>query len=272
MKKLICLFLMVLFATACMPSDVKTEDAGLIPTLADTSTPTILPTDTSVPSATGTLTPTRTASPTPDSENGVVKFPAEDGLTIVGTQFGQGEVAVILAHMGEAGSNTRASWSPFARYIATTGEFTALAIDLRGYGNTGGMRKHGEQYLDVLAAIDFLKAQGFEKIVCMGASMGGNACAEAALAYPDMDGLAIIASKPRLDRDYSQLSMPKLFVLEEGDPYFLAPTMEALYEMVPEPKSYHTFPEQVHGTRMFETASGDDFRQLLVDFLKSIDR
>ena len=58
-------------------------------------------------------------------------------------------------------------------------------------------------------------------------------------------------------------------LLEEGDPYELTDRMEAVYAMMPDPKEYHTFPEDVHGTRMFKTPSGDEFRQLLVDFLES---
>ena len=76
-------------------------------------------------------------------------------------------------------------------------------------------------------------------------------------------------SNPRLDRDYSPLTMPKLFVLEEGDPYDLSERMNAVYEMQPGPKEFYTFPEDVHGTRMFKTPSGDEFRDLLVDFLES---
>ena len=34
-----------------------------------------------------------------------------------------------------------------------------------------------------------------------------------------------------------------------------------------DPKEYHAFPENVHGTRIFKTESGDDFRaQLLENF------
>jgi hypothetical protein len=194
----------------------------------------------------------------------------EDDFTIVGSIFGDGEVAVILTHMGEAGSDSRNSWFPFARYGASEGDFTFLAIDFRSYGASAGERSFTNQKLDILGAIKFLQERGYKRFVCMGASMGGNACVEAALLYPDLIGLAVIASNPRMDRDYSGLVMPKLFVLEAGDPYGLTDQMETVYEMMPGPKAYHTFPEDVHGTRMFKTGSGDEFRALLMEFLGSL--
>ena len=118
--------------------------------------------------------------------------------------------------MGEEGSNSQTSWIPFAKHVADRDKVTALTIDLRGYGSSVGQRSFSKQYLDVLGAVKLLQERGYNQIVCMGASMGGNACVEAALAYPDLVGLAVIASNPHLDRDYSILSMPKLFVLEVG--------------------------------------------------------
>ena len=76
--------------------------------------------------------------------------------------------------------------------------------------------------MDKHAAIKFLEERGYSKIVCMG----DNACADAAVQYPNLIGLTIIASSPSLDRDYSILMMPKLFILEEGDPYELKNRME----------------------------------------------
>lgn len=272
MKKPLLFVILTLVMSACAPNVVTTAPEGT-PTAENTAKPTLVPTDTSTPSPTDTPTPTATAtevsSPTPDVINEIVSILTEDEISIVGSLFGEGEVAVILTHMGEAGSNTRASWLPFARHVAARDKVTALAIDLRGYGSSAGERMFNQQYLDVLAAIKFLKQRGYTKIVCMGASMGGNACADAAVKYPNLTGLAIIASNPKLSRDYSDLMMPKLFVLEEGDPYALKNRMETVYEMMAEPKEYHTFPEDVHGTRMFETPSGDAFRQLLVAFLES---
>jgi len=262
--------------TACGSNIQETQSVEVTPTLTVTMIPTLEPTATITPTMTDTQVPTSTPTtaktPTPDVPHVVVRFLTEDDFTIVGSVFGDGEVAVILTHMGEAGSDSRNSWIPFARYAAAEGDFTLLAIDFRSYGASHGERSYSNQKLDILGAITFLQDRGYEKFVCMGASMGGNACIEAALLYPDLIGLAVIASNPRMDRDYSGLLMPKLFILEAGDPYGLTRQMETVYEMMPGPKAYHTFPEDLHGTRMFETDSGDEFRALLIEFLGSLSR
>lgn len=275
MKKTLLLIFIVLINVACQSNLTTTSPPQLAPTIESTNTATPkhtatatstdLPTE--IPTQTSTATITRT--PTPDVRNEVVRFETEDGVTIVGNLVGEGPVGVVLAHMGEAGSNSYRSWMPFARYIADRGVTTALAIDLRGYGRSVASPSFTRQSLDISAAINFLKDRGFTRIVCMGASMGGNACVEASLQNLDLAGLAVIASNPSLERDYSVLTMPKLFVLEKGDPYGLTERMNAVYEMMPEPKEFHTFPEDVHGTRMFETPSGEEFRSLLIDFIES---
>jgi pimeloyl-ACP methyl ester carboxylesterase len=274
MKKIALAIIAASFFTACASNLSETQSIAVPPTQSDTATPTRQPTLTFTPTVTETqapsATPTEVLTPTPDTPTDVVRFITEDDFTIVGSVLGDGEIAVILTHMGEAGSASRKSWIPFARYAASQGDFTFLAIDFRGYGASHGARSLSNQKLDILAAVEFLKQRGYKQIVCMGASMGGNACAEAAILYPEFIGLAIIASNPRIDRDYSELQMPKLFVLEEGDPYNLTDSMESVFEMMPGPKEYHTFPEDVHGTRMFETESGDDFHQLLVNYLRSL--
>ena len=274
MKSVFILFLAASFLTACAANVQLTQSVDATPTTIVTTLPALEPTTTITPTMTDTRvptsSPTTTKTPTPDLPQEVVRFLTEDDFTIVGSIFGDGEVAVILTHMGEAGSDSRNSWIPFARYGASKGDFTFLAIDFRSYGASVGERSFTNQKLDILGTIKFLQERGYERFVCMGASMGGNACIEAALMYPDLIGLVVIASNPRIDRDFSGLLMPKLFVLEEGDPYGLKEIMEMVYEKMPGPKEYHTFPEDVHGTRMFKTDSGDAFRTVLIDYLDSL--
>ena len=274
MRRIINFILAALLLSACGSNLQETQIIETAATIPATTTPTQEPSATLTPTVTETPPPTATPTieptPTPDVPVEVVRFLTEDEFTIVGTVYGDGETAVILTHMGEAGSNNRNSWSEFARYAAAKGDFTLLAIDFRSYGASHGERSYSNQKLDILGAVTFLKERGYERFVCVGASMGGNACVEAALMYPDFTALAVIASNPRMDRDYSGLLMPKLFVLEEGDPYGLTDRMEFIYEIMPGPKAYHTFPEEVHGTRMFETDSGDAFRALLMEFLGSV--
>src|SRR3989344_5964043 len=75
--------------------------------------------------------------------NEKVSFLTEDGVTVVGDYYeGGGEKAVLLLHMMPS---TRASWVSFANQLVADG-FSALAIDLRG---------HGESIVGSLGALDY---------------------------------------------------------------------------------------------------------------------
>ncbi len=249
----------------------ETAQPATFTEVSPTDTPTIPPTDTPVPptptpSPTDTATATITRTPTPEVKNEPVTFTTADDITLVGNLFGEGDIAVILTHMGEIGT-TRTSWFPFARFIAANG-YTALAFDFRGWGASGGDHSYSKQKDDVLAAADFLRERGHERIICMGASMGGIACFNAALET-DMVGLVVLAGGPVINEeiDYSILTMPKLFICEEGDPYELIPSMIEMFDILPEPKEFVLIPGDAHGTRLFNTPAGDELRQLLTDFL-----
>ncbi len=106
----------------------------------------------------------------------------EDGLDIVGDYYeGRGKRGVLLLHMMPA---NRSSWWDFALRLEDKG-FHALAIDLRGHGeSTGGpdgykdfkTEDHALGKLDLEAAITFLEEKGVEReeLGLMGASIGAN--------------------------------------------------------------------------------------------------
>ncbi len=226
-----------------------------------------------------TLTPLRTAiateTPVPRSHVDEVNFTTDDEVKLSGTLFGGGEIAVILAHMGTEGTDQQ-SWHPFARLLAERG-FTALALDFRGRGKSEGYMWQAQLVRDVRAAAEFLQDRGFERIVCMGASMGGTSCLKLALEE-DLAGLVVIASPMSLGyptnvsrADFPSLTMPKLFVCAEDDRYGgLAEAATEMYELSPEPKEIRLFSGMAHGTELFDTAYGDEFTGLLLDFLEGL--
>ena len=174
---------------------------------------------------------------------GAVSFETEDKVTLAGTIFGHGETAVILAHMQPS---DQTAWQPFAKEMAEKG-FTALTFDFRGYGKSGGKLNYGVLDRDVRAAAAFLHDHGFARIVCIGASMGGTACAKAALT-PGLDGLVVISSpismQPPLALrvgDFKQLTLPKLFVAEKGDAGY-AESVKTMYDLSPDPKQIEILP------------------------------
>jgi dienelactone hydrolase len=206
----------------------------------------------------------------------VVSFTAEDGVKLAGALFpAQGDTAVVLAHMGIADQK---SWQSFAGYIAGRG-FTALTFDFRCYGlsECGKLGKNESLHaLDIRAAIRFLRGRGVKRIVCMGASMGGAACMSAALEE-ELAGMVVIASPAPLymgkeyPKDLINPAMSKLFIVAEKDRYAqVVPAIYSLYDRSPGPKKLGIFPGTVHGTELFATQSGAEFRDLLTHFMEDL--
>jgi alpha/beta superfamily hydrolase len=250
------------------PTHISPTDTYIPPT------PTEIPTDTPTeipPSPTTTLPPIPTKKPTktPGPTNQSVEFITEDGVTLRGNLFGEprGDIGIILTHMGEVGT-TRSSWFPFARYIASK-DYPALAFDFRGWGSSGGQHSYTNQILDIITAKTLLEGIGFNKIVCIGASMGGTACLKAAM-QTDLDGLVVIAGEiPELD--YTNLTIPKLVIIADEDPSDdLIKTMTTGFELLPEPKDFVVLSSTAHGTRMFGTDVAEELNAILLNFIEEI--
>jgi pimeloyl-ACP methyl ester carboxylesterase len=221
------------------------------------------------------------ASPTRRAIVEQVNFTTEDHIKLAGTLYGLGEpdMAVVLAHQFSPGADQR-TWQPFARLIAERG-FTALTFDFRGIGQSEGPLREDLLYYDMWAAIDFLKSRGFKRIVCMGASMGGTTCLKAAVDR-QMAGLAIISSPMSAygsngvtPGDLVRFTMPKLFICAQDDVvgaghYRMVDSVNSLYKLSPEPKAIRIFPGTAHGTNLFDTESGNEFRDLLMKFLEGL--
>ncbi len=241
------------------------------------STP-MLSSATPVPPTTTAAPPVSTATPTPTQtpQGQIVSFTAEDGVKLSGTLFlAKGDTAVVLAHMGIADQK---SWQPFAGHIAGRG-FTALTFDFRCFGlsDCGKMGQSESLFTqDIRAAIRFLREHGLKRIACMGASMGGTACMNAALDE-ELAGMVVIASTAPLcmgkqyPEDLVNPAMPKLFIVADKDRYAqVVPAISSLYDRSPEPKKLKTFPGTVHGTELFGTEYGAELRDLLTHFMEGL--
>ncbi len=263
MRKILAFWiLLACWTTACGSSNAPTKpEATVTPRATPTPQPSILP----LPAATS-----RFSSET-------VRLVTEDNLVLSGTLFrSEGDVAVVLAHM--AGSNDQQNWIPFAQDIAARG-FTALTFDFRCYGESDcGGTESGSILLsrDVGAAIGLLRERGLQRIVCMGASMGGRACVNAAFEH-ELAGLVIVSGTGSSDPDRQDLEdmaspdMPKLFVVSEGDQTVgRTAEMTRLYESAPEPKVLQTFPGSAHGTELFDSKHANAFRNALLGFLEGV--
>jgi len=215
--------------------------------------------------------PTPTPTPTPLSvATEKVSFVTEDGLTLSGTLYlGEGDLAVVLAHQG-AGQPNQKSWSAFATLAAWQG-YSALAFDFRP--DFGGPLDR-----DVVAAIHFLRARGFARIACFGASMGGTSCLKAALSE-ELVGIGLIGAPLSTGGggvsvepdELARLTIPKLFVTTDNDRFTgITAVVKSMYKQAADPRQFQEYPGTAHGTEIFGTASGDEFRALLLRFLEQL--
>lgn len=191
-----------------------------------------------------------------------VSFPTADGGEIHALLYGSGDDAVVLAH---GMVFDKESWAPLAPRLAEAG-LRVLAIDFRGYGQSKPGSQGETLYLDVIAAISYLKRQGATTVSILGASMGGGAAGRAAvMAGPgEIDRLILLA--PTAIPNPDQLHANQItYITAEGDPS--VDRTRGQYERAPEPKTLEILPGNAHAQHVFKTEQADDLVDLVVQAL-----
>jgi len=274
MKKLLSvqwLILSLMFSSAaCATAPMTTQVSTPVPSLEASATvePFIL---TPVQS---TLAPGNpTVAPLDDIlELHTVTFETSDGATISGELYGSGKTAVIFSMMG----NCKPGWREFAQITAAQG-FLTLTYPWRGCRASSVDETLIQKFLeDTRAAITFVREQGAEKIILVGASLGGVASAKLALES-QASGIVILASPPSISQWNFEIQsadlntdIPKLFITAENDKTVSASATRELYDLAAEPKEWQTYPGSAHGTDLFEGESGADLQQRILDFIQKI--
>jgi len=193
----------------------------------------------------------------PSSQN--VEIPGAEGLTLIGVFYPSPSVpapGVLLLHM-YAGS--RSDWQEFARSLQGAG-FAALAIDLRGHGDTGGIEDWVLAREDVAAACAWLGAhQGVDgnRLGLVGASIGANLALVQGAREPSVDAIALLS--PGFDYFRVQIQglieeygdRPSLLVASEEDAYS-AETVRVLSTTAPGEAELLMLTSAGHGTAMLE--------------------
>jgi len=201
-----------------------------------------------------------------------VTFDTTDGATISGELYGSGKTAVIFSMMG----NCKPGWREFAQITAAQG-FLALTYPWRGCRAGSVDEVLIQKFLaDTRAAITFVREQGAEKIILVGASLGGVASAKLAVES-QASGIVILASPPSISQWNFEIQsadlntdIPKLFITAENDKTVPAGATRELYDLAAEPKEWQTYPGSEHGTDLFEGESGTELQQRIQDFIQMI--
>ncbi len=181
-----------------------------------------------------------------------------------------GQRLVILLHMYPA---DQTAWFAFAGELQALG-IDALTLDFRGFGASAGDKDPNDADRDVRAAVAFARERGYERIVLVGASMGGTAAIVAAADTP-VDGVVAL-SAPVAMRSLdaaavvAELRMPLTLVAAEGD---LA-AAESLRELAERAglrgDEVLVTPGRAHGTDLLATPVGESVRAWLLDFLERV--
>ncbi len=203
----------------------------------------------------------------PVGEGEAVSFETEDGVTIRGYIFGEGDTAVILSHMR---LNDQRAWFDFAGELAEQG-FAVLTYDFRGYGETGGDKELGLIDRDLSAALDFMQGRGYARIYLIGASMGGTASLVVA-AREDVAGVVAVSAPARFeglaaDAAVAEIEEPKLFIasIDDRDAYT---SLQAFNREASEPKDDLTLEGGAHGTELLESEHAAKFKARIIQFLR----
>jgi pimeloyl-ACP methyl ester carboxylesterase len=240
--------------------------------------------------------PQASLSPAPGSEEEgeEVAFSAEDGTELIGRLSGDGDVGVVLAH-GFSQVSGQDDWLPWPGILSEEG-YTVLTFNFRGFcsedGCSGGGIQLGNNWKDVLAAMDFLSSQGVERVFLVGASMGGIAVMRAA-RDPRVEIAGVVSlSTPQFPAKYyagepeanditpgrlRAIDEPKLFVAGDdvqlvlgGEAIRFAEEAERMFEAAAEPKDLLIVDSPFHSSELVTVAEDgvvDKTRKAILRFL-----
>ena len=194
---------------------------------------------------------------------------AKDGGVIQGDLYGTGPRGVVLAHGGRF---NKGSWAKQARELEKAG-YRVLAIDFRGYGESKGPGQGdiftAPLYLDVLAAVHYLRAHGATTVAAIGGSLGGGAAADAAIEEPGaIDRLILLGATPGGPPE--KLAVRKLYIATRDDASgdgLRLPGLQAHFAAAPEPKQLIVLDGSAHAQFMFQSDQSERVMREILRFL-----
>lgn len=203
-----------------------------------------------------------------------VVFQSTDGTPLAGMLYeasNRPAPAVVLVHMLQ---RSKDDWRAIGERLEDAG-ITALAIDLRGHGQSGGSAGELAPLVnDVRAAITWLAARPGTRpgaVAVVGASLGANLAAAAAADSPMVRAIAVIS--PSLDYRGVRIDAatmrkigdrPMWLAASTDDPYALRTVRELAGSAGTREQSLS--PMRGHGTALLQ--NDRDLARALVDWLK----
>ena len=194
-----------------------------------------------------------------------------DGVVLDARLFAavDGRLVVLLHRFSE----DQRSWFDFARDLQELG-LSVLTLDFRGHGSSAGEKDPGVIDCDVRAALAFARERGFNRIVLVGASMGGTAAIVVAAEEP-VEGVAGLSAAARirgLDARpaASALAAPLTLAAAKGDVSAID-SLGILAERAELPDgAVLTVEGSAHGADLLTGREGDRVRAWLLTFLEEV--
>jgi esterase/lipase len=263
-RSLFLILLVLLLLSACSFGGISN------PLSSQAATPTVVqpsgnsPTETPEPP---------TATPEPFSGEGPweISFTTTDSVALYGVLYGQGEVAVILAPSYPGGIE---GWQPFAEKLAAQG-YRVFTFDFRGQGKSKGTRSSADAPTDLTAAITVMRENIAERVVVMGAGLGGMAAIQAVPQNEGVLGLAVLSSARSFDgleitdENLAALNVPSLWLGTRND---MTQNVEDMYNVAggTDKQLWIYEGSSLHGTFMLEGADRPDLEQRLLEFVAHV--
>lgn len=201
-----------------------------------------------------------------------VSFPTEDGGMVYADVYGEGDRGIVLAHGGQF---NKESWAKQAQALAAA-KFRVLALDFRGYGKSRGPGDSDPMdaplYLDVLAAVHYLRGMGAKSVSVVGGSMGGSAAGDASIASRpgEIDRVVLLGAAP--NGPAGRLHSSSLFIVARDDANDDGPRLPGIrkqYEKAPEPKQLIVLDGSAHAQFLFQTKQADRVMHEILRFLSA---
>jgi predicted alpha/beta-hydrolase family hydrolase len=253
------------------------------------------------PAASALSLPDAPAKPTPTPRPyEAITLTTDDGRTLNARLWGVGKAGVVLAH-GFSEYVGQDGWDSFAEYLASL-DYGVLTFTFRGFCDREACSERpmglGDNWRDVVAAVERLRAAGSQSITVIGASMGGLAVLRAA-QLPDLELAGVVSlATPRWPSKYysgepeendltdarlERIAIPKLFIagstdvqtpemgLRSGvDIVSFAADAEAMFDASPWPKEIAIVDSNHHSSELVTNAGAEtvtETRRIILAFL-----
>jgi dienelactone hydrolase len=123
-------------------------------------------------------------------------------------------------------------------------------------------------YLDVFAAVEYLRSKGVKTVSLIGASMGGGAVAKAAVEAKEGEINSVILLSPVPIQAPEHMKAGRfLFIASRDEP--LVSKVREQYERAPEPKALKLLEGRAHAQHIFKTKQVDELTKTIVDYLRN---